>query len=104
MLHLNEGEHGRSIPELLRTPGLLFFVVIVLVYGMIAIHEHSSQDRARASPSTRGRDPRRRLDQPVLAACAVAVPLDLGDDALSRIEAGVSLTSRASRPSPKSGG
>jgi hypothetical protein len=33
MLNPNEGEHGRSIPELLRT----WFAV--LVYGIIAIHD-----------------------------------------------------------------
>ncbi len=44
------------------TLGLLFFVVIVLVYGIIAIHDIPGPDRARASSSTRGRDPRRWLE------------------------------------------
>jgi hypothetical protein len=51
--------------------GLLFFVVIVLVYGIIAIHDIPAKITRR--------DPCRRLDQPVRAALAVAVSLDLGN-------------------------
>jgi hypothetical protein len=47
--------------------GLLFFVVITL------------RDREAPPPSASGRSPRRRMGQPVHAARALAVPLDLGD-------------------------
>jgi hypothetical protein len=56
--------------------GLLFFVIIVMVYGIIAIHDI----RTRTPSPAPGCDPCRRLDQPVHAAPIVAVPLDLGDD------------------------
>jgi hypothetical protein len=59
--------------------GLLFFVVIVLVYGIIAIHDIPARiAKARHHPHED-----RRLDQPVYVARTVAVSLDLGHGGLS---------------------
>lgn len=63
--------------------GLPFFVVIVLVYGIIAIHDIPARIVMRVIIRTRTRSAR-RLDQPVHAPRAVAVPLDLGGDVSSQ--------------------
>ena len=58
---------------------LLFFVVVVLFYGIIAIHDIPYKiAEGRAAPAP-GRDPRRRVGEPVYAARPVAVPVDLGN-------------------------
>ena len=59
--------------------GLLIFVVITLFYGIIAIHDVPYEIAQEARPSPSGRDPRRRLGEPVHPARALAVSVDLGD-------------------------
>jgi hypothetical protein len=57
---------------------LLIFVVVVLFYGIIAIHDIPAKiAESRHHPP--GCDPRRRMGEPVHAARAVAIPLDFGD-------------------------
>ena len=73
---------------------LLIFVVVVLFYGIIAIHDIPAKIAEYASSSPPGRDPRRWMGEPVHAARAVAVPLDLGDGVPSRARLGVSGASR----------
>ena len=58
---------------------LLIFVVVVLFYGIIAIHDIPAKIAEVTPSSPPGRDPRGRMGQPVHAARVVAVPLDLGD-------------------------
>ena len=69
--------------------GLLFFVVVVLFYGIIAIHDipyliAKSRHHPHARCNSRG-----WMGEPVHAACAVAVSLDLGDGLSSRTRLGV---------------
>ena len=60
--------------------GLLFFVVIVLVYGIIAIHDIPARiAHARHHPHADAIHAAGWISL-FLAACAVAVPLDLGND------------------------
>jgi Protein of unknown function (DUF3302) len=58
---------------------LLIFVVVVLFYGIIAIHDIPAKIAESRDHPPPGRDPRRRMGEPVHAARAVAVSLDLGD-------------------------
>ena len=58
---------------------LLIFVVVVLFYGIIAIHDIPAKIAEVTRSSPPGRDPRGRTGEPVHAARAVAVSLDLGD-------------------------
>jgi Protein of unknown function (DUF3302) len=58
--------------------GLLIFVVIVIFYGTIAIHDIPAQI-AEKRHHPHASDSCRRLGKPVHPARAVAVPVDLGD-------------------------
>jgi hypothetical protein len=59
--------------------GLLFCVVAVLFYGIIAIHDIPGQIAHSRHHPHEDAIPRGRMGQPVHAARAVAVPADLGD-------------------------
>jgi hypothetical protein len=58
---------------------LLIFVVVVLFYGIIAIHDIPAKiAESRDHPPPR-RHSRGRMGEPVHLARVVAVPVDLGD-------------------------
>jgi hypothetical protein len=58
---------------------VLVFVVVVLFYGIIAIHDVPPHYRQIAQPSPSGCDPCGGVGQSVHASRDLAVPLDLGD-------------------------
>jgi len=59
--------------------GLLIFVVVVVFYGIIAIHDVPYLIAKSPKSSARGRHPCRRMGQFVHAPRAMAVFMDLGD-------------------------
>ena len=67
---------------------LLIFVVVVLFYGIIAIHDIPAKIAEFASSPSPGRNPRGGMGEPVHPARAVAVSVDLGDGVPSRSRLG----------------
>ena len=78
--------------------GLLVFVVVVIFYGIIAIHDIPAKIAETRHHPHAGRYPCRRLGEPVHPACAVAVPLDLGDGIPSGTRLGLFRRSRCPAP------
>jgi len=65
-------------------PFLNYFALFLLIFVVVVHHRdprHRGEDRGVTPSSPPGRDPRRRMGEPVHAARAVAVSLDLGDGA-----------------------
>ena|SRR6516165_9121277 len=65
-------------------PFLNYFALFLLIFMVVVHHRdprHRGEDRGVTPSSRPGRDPRRRMGEPVHAARAVAVSLDLGGGA-----------------------
>src|SRR5215471_4012584 len=79
--YVGEGgcDHGRSVPQLFRAVSAGF-----RGRGAVLRHHrdprHPGENRRVTPSSPPGRDPRGRLGEPIHAACAVALSLDLGND------------------------
>lgn len=58
--------------------GLLIFVALVIFYGIIVIHDIPYEIAHKRNHSP-GCYPRYGLDKPFHTACAVALPLDMGN-------------------------
>ena len=58
--------------------GVMIFVVVVLFYGIIAIHDIPYRNCRIPRSSASGCDTRRGVGEPVHAPCPVAISMDLG--------------------------
>ena len=79
-------------------PFLNYFALFLLIFMVVVHHRdprHRGEDRGVTPSSPPGRDPRRRMGEPVHAARAVAVSLDLGGGAPPGTRLGISHQSAA---------